>query len=830
MALVAHKYMVDEMPVEELRATFAAREHTLDYLVKSLRAQTRSKTLTSYLITGPRGAGKTTIVRMLCLRIGDDPELRAAWLPVRFPEEIRGVSSLRDLLAATLERLAQDGTAQAQDFHARVQAEMDEEQSQELAIGALRRIASQEGKRLILFVENLDQVFERALDKRSEATLRRLLMVEPFMMVVGTAVHVFDALKKYDQALFNYFCPSPLGRLDDQGVHDLLYRRAEFDGNAEFAGQYERHMGKIQALTRLTGGNPRLIMMLYEVLSHGDFTSVLSALEQLVDELTPLLKDILDHQFSTQQSKILDALMRAGGTATPAQLAKASRISLNNVTRQLQRLKDMQVLEVLGGGKGHPAHYTVPDQLFCTWYQMRYLRPHRRRIELFVQMLRVWFDEEQRAATARSLAARLADLEGKAARDGATALEYYSASLTGTPYAAEATDLVVAGWLRVGNLNEAAMSLAEAKDFPVRETREYEAAAYAGLGQWAWEHGDLPAAVTALRTAIDREPANLQLHLECGVALGRSGDHRAAFERFDHVVRLSPSDALIASHALLNRGVSKHMQGDTAGAVADYTGAIELEGAPKDQVALALFNRGVSKGMQGDPAGAIADYTAAIELEGALKDHVAYALVNRGISKGMQGDTAGEIADYTALTTMRDAPGDALARALLGRAIVRERLGEASQAFEDELAAASHGQADRDVRVEALQRAFRAVWRAQDAERMDTVSQAAADGMAGLSVDERTQALVALCQALAQPEMRDGWPRILRSLLSVQTEEVAERLRFLLPVAEVLETGDPTKLNPLPPEQRAFAQEVLRRFSEPGSGDSKPSTASTNSD
>ncbi|MBM4087770.1 MAG: hypothetical protein FJ272_23515, partial [Planctomycetes bacterium] len=125
MALVAHKYMVDQMPVEELRATFAAREHTLDYLVNSLRAQTASKTLTSYLITGPRGAGKTTIVRMFCLRIESDPELSAAWLPIRFPEELRGVSSLRDLLAATLERLAQDGLAAAQDWARRVQAEMD---------------------------------------------------------------------------------------------------------------------------------------------------------------------------------------------------------------------------------------------------------------------------------------------------------------------------------------------------------------------------------------------------------------------------------------------------------------------------------------------------------------------------------------------------------------------------------------------------------------------------------------------------------------------------------------------------------------------------------
>ena len=319
MALVAHKYMPEQMPVEELRATFAAREHTLEFLVKAIRDQIGARTLTSYLITGPRGAGKTTLVLMLCLRLRDDPELAAAWLPVRFPEELPAITSLRDLFAAALSELAEQGIEGARAWHEKVEREADERRSRDLAVTALRRIAEERGRRLILFVENFDQLFDRAWAKE-EATLRRLLMADPFMLIVGTTIRQFEALRAYGRAFFNYFCEVPLKRLDDEQVRALLVSRAEWDGRPDVAERCRAHQADIRAISRLTGGNTRLVLMLYEILSHGDITSVVATLRQLVDQLTPLLKDILEHQLTDQQRKIVDALMRSGGTATPRSL------------------------------------------------------------------------------------------------------------------------------------------------------------------------------------------------------------------------------------------------------------------------------------------------------------------------------------------------------------------------------------------------------------------------------------------------------------------------------------------------------------------------------
>ncbi len=744
MALVAHKYMTEEMSEEELRATFAAREHTLDFLVDRLREQTDSQTLTSFLITGPRGSGKTTLVLMLCSRIREDKELANAWLPIRFPEELQGISSLRDLLAASLLRLADDhGIAAASQWHERAESELDDEQSLELAITGLRQISTQTGKRMILFVENLDQVFSRKLDEGAQATLRRLLMVDPFLMMVGTSVRLFEAVQKYREPFFNYFSRIPLDRLDDEQVYQVLLQRAQYDGSADFERQYREHKPKIQAITRLTGGNPRLLLLLYEVLAEGRLGQTVSALRQVVDELTPLLKDILENQFTEQQSKLLDALMRAGGTAKPTDIAKASRLPLNTVTTQLQRLKDMQVVEVRGGGKGRAAYYSVPDPLFRTWYQLRYLRPNKRRIEVFVEVLKVWFEAEARLDMPQKLAREAVKAKGKTARDYAYTAEYFAASLAGSDVASTAEEEMVHALQHALGMREAALALADLRILSAASAGPQEAEAYARLSAWYQAHGDLDESLEAARAAAKGTPTNLAYQIGYGVALGRSGDHRGAFGYFDAAVKSPHASPDQVAKALNNRGVSKGMLGDTPGAIEDYTRVVEMADAPPDHVAQALNNRAAAKGSVGDHAAAHSDFSASLSVEGVLSE-----------------------------------PRTQSALGIL----------QASLALED-------------------------------GAKLPEAAALISRSLAGAGREERSRVCMGVLLGLARPGYRDRWASVWRALVSALPDDaVRQALEQLAPVAEVLETGDRAVLDPLPPEQREFAGEVLRKFDAPGSG------------
>ena len=60
--------------------------------------------------------------------------------------------------------------------------------------------------------------------------------------------------------------------------------------------------------------------------------------------------------------------------------------------------------------------------------------------------------------------------------------------------------------------------------------------------------------------------------------------------------------------------------------------------------------------------------------------------------------------------------------------------------------------------------------------------------------------------------LKDAWAAAWRVLAGMSRPEVAEALHFLEPVCEVLEGKNRAVLDGLPPEQREFAENVLKSF------------------
>ncbi|MGA2177582.1 MAG: tetratricopeptide repeat protein [Verrucomicrobiota bacterium] len=810
MSLVAHKYTPAEMPDHELEATFAARGHTVEYLLTSLRKQIHSGTLSSFVITGPRGSGKSTVIQMVALRIRQDPKLTAAWIPVVFPEEQFNISSLRDLMAATLQLLVKQGISQAPGWLEKVEAETNEEQSLQLALTGLREITRQQGKRLILFIENLNQLLGECLDDQMKGTFRRLLMSDPFMMVIGSAVHLFDSLKSYDEAFFNYFGQVPLERLTAEEVFELLRLRAEFDGNHEFLKELPSHQSKVRAIVLLSGGNPRLILMLYELLTQRQMTTIVQCLRRLVDELTPLLKHEIEN-LPPQQRLIIHALMEKGGTAQPTDLVARTRLPLNAITTQLGRLKEAQFVEVLGGGKGRTANYTVPDKLFAVWYQMRYLGQNRRRIEVFVEVLRVWFEEEERLVTLRSLASPGQGGAEQVLRESATTAEYFAASLKGTRHERLATELCTEQWLKA-DFREAALAYADLSSGGKERSDLDEMQAYTGLGDWLFEHDDYQRAIQSLDEVIAKHPRDVKALVKRGFAKWQLGGNHGAISDCTAVIKLEDAPKKLVALALGIRGVAKGQLGDNHGAISDCTAVIKLEDAPKKLVALALFNRGVAKGLSGDVQGAISDCTTVIELEAAPRELVALALINRSVAKGKLNDTQGAISDCTDVIEMMGVSKENLAWASFNRGLTFHQQDKSLAAVADFLKVIDLAVLADDLVVHAAKIAYGILWLRKDYAGAKAVVTKLGGVLNSAPNELACAAALRFLNSITSPIMKDAWPTAWRILAETPRPELGEALHFLEPVCAVLEGKERAILDGLPPEQREFAEKVLRSF------------------
>ena len=81
-----------------LKETTVGRSALLENLLESIHDQIDKPTHQHWLLVGPRGIGKSHIIALLANTVRHDSDLKKRWLPVWFPEEGPGITSLRDFM------------------------------------------------------------------------------------------------------------------------------------------------------------------------------------------------------------------------------------------------------------------------------------------------------------------------------------------------------------------------------------------------------------------------------------------------------------------------------------------------------------------------------------------------------------------------------------------------------------------------------------------------------------------------------------------------------------------------------------------------------------
>ena len=398
------KYNPRNVSLEEIEATFVARGGILDIILSDLHAMASSRTRQHFLITGPRGIGKTNLLLMIRSRVAQDQELSSRYLPVQTAEEEYSIASLRDLIIRVCELLLEDGEdGDLKEWLARAGGANREEEATELLIEGLKSYAVQKGRIILLLVDNLDLILDQQMTDAAEAgRLRDLLMNDDFLVLVGAAPTHFDQVSGYERPFYNFFKSFDLEELPLTLVEELLRKRAAWEGNQAFLDRFEEMRTRIAALYHLTGGNPRLVLVLYQFSLDSEVKELQEAVAELLDDMTPYYKHRLE-DLPPQQRRLMDIFARLGRAATPSELAGETRMPLNQVNAVLKRLKECGFVSYAPQKRRKKTYYIVSERLFRIWHQMRYSPASRKKLEFLIEFIKLWYSPADWQAEATKL-------------------------------------------------------------------------------------------------------------------------------------------------------------------------------------------------------------------------------------------------------------------------------------------------------------------------------------------------------------------------------------------------------------------------------------------
>jgi tetratricopeptide (TPR) repeat protein len=378
-------YNPREASPEVLEAMLVGRQPIVDEILADLARQTGAATRQHWLIRGPRGIGKTHLIGIVYHRVKREPGLQT-YLPVWLGEaEAYSVYSAAVLLLQIAQQLVVELHQSKDAAHVELSTQIaelehagDDPALFEELVHLLREEARRRGKILLVLMENLDAALGGLPGRRGAGQVQRLrsLLSEDreLLFLSTTPTRYLPALADPRQPLYGQLKERTLEPLAEQEVGQLLARLAQVTGEktlAGFEGSEPEFSVRRRVLHRLTGGNPRAVVMAFSVLT-GDpgVQAIVDEMSALIDAQTAYFESRLS-QLAARERSIVAAMALAPENLTLQEIAQRSRLPLRSLSVQLKRLGEQgYVLPVAGeGGKG--TIYELSDGLFRLWYQFR---------------------------------------------------------------------------------------------------------------------------------------------------------------------------------------------------------------------------------------------------------------------------------------------------------------------------------------------------------------------------------------------------------------------------------------------------------------------------
>ena len=275
---------------EEVIEQFVVRGGELDIVLDVLRGNIDSPSCQHILVVAPRGRGKTMLLARVAAELRTAGALSERLLPVRFMEESHEIFNLADFWLEALFHLTREIAAhdpeiarELRETHAALVGRWNEQGLDEHARAAVLTAADRLGRRLVLMVENM-QALCRNVDDDFGWQLRQVLQSEPQILLLASAASRFKGLDDAEQPFFELFRVVDLPPLTT-GECRRLWQAVSGDAVTD---------REIRPLEILTGGSPRLLVIVAGFARHRSLRQLMEELVTLIDEHTEYFRGHLE--------------------------------------------------------------------------------------------------------------------------------------------------------------------------------------------------------------------------------------------------------------------------------------------------------------------------------------------------------------------------------------------------------------------------------------------------------------------------------------------------------------------------------------------------------
>ena len=339
--------------------------------------------------------GKTTLGLRFLYAISDTPAFFEKWQPVAFHEESYGICDVADFWIAALHHLARTtGAAQwSEKADALLEDETNPARLAAYARAALMDYCQSSGKRLILFVENIDTVLDQFGNEREVHTLRASLMESSEILLVGSANTVFGGIRSHGEPFYEFFRLFILQGLTAEETFDVLKQFADSAGEKDVLTLLDLGQGRLETIRRLTGGNPRLLALTCDMLLESPLGESFEVLERLIDEQTPYFKARIE-ELPIQARKVFHCLANAWTPMLAREVARASKLGSSHASAQLKQLVSKGYVNENKDKKGKKIRYDVSDRFYNIYFLFRFSRGGRERLKRLVGFMQDLFGRD----------------------------------------------------------------------------------------------------------------------------------------------------------------------------------------------------------------------------------------------------------------------------------------------------------------------------------------------------------------------------------------------------------------------------------------------------